>query len=299
MLRCKTMRVVRLVSQTKKGEMHHGRNNKKMYILDTNVLMHDPHSMLSFGDSTVGIPAVVIEELDKFKREGTDRGRNSREAVRFLDSLRERGSLREGVSLENGGMLRVLFSERLPSITEFPLELNDNKILLTALGMKHQGYAVKFISKDLNARVKADAIGVFAEDYLKEYVSEEEFYKGWTRLQVPAIQLKREIPVELEAFAHDAKLEVNEFVLVESQNNPYNYRVFRYLGGSHFRPVYDPQIKWPLKARNAQQLMALDLLFDDEIKLVCLLGPAGTGKTFLALLAGLHKVVVMMIMIKF
>lgn len=267
-------------------------NIKKMYILDTNILMHDPHSMLSFGDAAIGIPAIVLEELDKFKREGTDKGRNSREAVRFLDSLREKGSLREGVPLENGGTLRILFQEKLPSHVDLPADVNDNKILMTALAMKLQGYAVKFISKDLNARVKADALGIIAEDYLKEYISEEEFYKGWTRIQVPSIQLKKDVPVELEALAKSGKLEVNEFVLVESQHNPFNYRVFRYLGGSHFRPVSDPQIKWPLKARNAQQLMALDLLFDDEIKLVCLLGPAGTGKTFLALLAGLHKVMV-------
>lgn len=267
-------------------------NNKKMYILDTNVLMHDPHSMLSFGDAIIGIPAVVLEELDKFKREGTDKGRNSREAVRFLDSLRDHGSLREGVKLENGGTLRILFQEKLPSNVDLPLDVNDNKILMTALSMKLQGYTVKFISKDLNARVKSDALGVQAEDYLKEYFSEEEFYKGWTRIQVPSIQLKKDLPIELEALAKDAKLEVNEFVLLESQHNPFNYRVFRYLGGGHFRPVTDPQIKWPLKARNAQQLMALDLLFDDEVKLVCLLGPAGTGKTFLALLAGLSKVMV-------
>lgn len=266
--------------------------NKKMYILDTNVLMHDPHSMLSFGDAIVGIPAIVLEELDKFKREGTDKGRNSREAVRFLDSLRDHGSLREGVKLENGGVLQILFTEKIPPATEFPLDVNDNKILMTALAAKLQGYAVKFISKDLNARVKADALGLHSEDYLKEYISEEEFYKGWVRIQVPSIQLKKDFPPELESLAKDAKLEVNEFVLVESQHNPYNYRVYRYLGGSHFKVVTDPQIKWPLKARNAQQLMALDLLFDDEIKLVCLLGPAGTGKTFLALLAGLSKVVI-------
>lgn len=267
-------------------------NNKKMYILDTNVLMHDPHSMLSFGDAAIGIPAIVLEELDKFKREGTDKGRNSREAVRFLDSLRDHGSLREGVKLENGGTLRILFQDKLPASLDLPVDVNDNKILMTALSMKLQGYNVKFISKDLNARVKSDALGIHAEDYLKEYFSEEEFYKGWTRIQVPSIQLKKDIPQELEALARDTKLELNEFVLVESQHNPFNYRVFRYLGGSHFKAVNDPQIKWPLKARNAQQLMALDLLFDDEIKLVCLLGPAGTGKTFLALLAGLHKVMV-------
>lgn len=263
--------------------------NKKIYVLDTNVLLFDPNSLFAFDDSVVGIPAIVLEELDKFKKEGTDRGRNCREVTRRLDALRAQGSLREGVPLENGGLLKVLFLERKPPMIAFKLQTEDNEILMTALTARLEGYQVIFISKDLNVRVKADALGLEAQDYLKEYVSEEEFYKGWTRIQIPAIQLKREIPPELQQLLQDHQLTQNEFVLVESQNNPYNYRVFRYLGGTQFKPVYDPQIKWPLKARNAQQLMALDLLFDDAIKFVCLLGPAGTGKTFLALLAGLHK----------
>jgi len=265
---------------------------KKIYVLDTNVLLHDPTALFSFEDSYVGIPAIVLEELDKFKKEGTDRGRNCREVIRHLDELRTRGSLKDGVKLDNGGTLMVLFIETKPSATAFQMNLSDNQILMTALTMKEQGYDVIFISKDLNARVKADALGIATEDYMKEYISEEEFYRGWVKIQVPSVQLKREFPAELDELTKDYKLSLNEFVLVESQHNPFNYRVFRYLGGGHFKPVYDPQINWPLKARNAQQMMALDLLFDDNIKLACLFGPAGTGKTFLALLAGLHKVLV-------
>jgi len=266
--------------------------NKKIFVLDTNVLLHDPNAIFSFGDAIVGIPAIVLEELDQFKKEGTDRGRNCREVTRHLDSLRQQGSLREGVPLENGGTLKVLFLEKKPPTLAFDLNIADNTILMTALMQKVEGYHVVFISKDLNARVKSDALGIEAQDYLKEHVTEEEFYKGWVRIQVPAIQLKREIPEDLALLVHEYKLEQNEFVLVESQHNPYNYRVFRYLGNNHFKAVHDPQLKWPLKARNAQQLMAMDLLFDDNIKLVCLFGPAGTGKTFLALLAALHKILV-------
>lgn len=265
---------------------------KKMYILDTNVLLYDPKALFAFEQSEVGIPSVVLEELDKFKKEGTDRGRNCREATRILDGLRQKGSLRDGVPIDNGGVVRVIFLEgQLPALP-FALDVKDNEIILMALMMKNKGYEVKFISKDLNARVKADALGIATEGYISDYVSEEEFYKGWVKIQVPAIQLKKDLPEELDQLAKQKALVPNEFVLVESQHNPYNYRVFRYLGGSHFRPVYDPQIRWPIKARNAQQLMALDLLFDDSIRLVSLFGPAGTGKTFLALLAGLHKVLV-------
>ena len=267
-------------------------SKEKAYVLDTNVLLHDPQAIFSFEGRLVGIPAIVLEELDKFKKEGTDRGRNAREVARILDELRAQGSLRDGVPLEHGGSVRVLFLEDGMPTLPFKLHIEDNQILLTAVTLQKKGYSVTFISKDINARVKADALGIEAQDYLKEYVSEEEFYKGWVRIHVPAVELKKDIPAELEQLLTQYDLARNEFVLVQSQHNPHNYRVFRYLGSGHFRPVYTPDIRWPLKPRNPQQLMALDLLFDDEIKLACLFGPAGTGKTFLTLIAGLHKILI-------
>lgn len=266
---------------------------EKLFILDTNVLVHDPNALFNFKDAMVGIPSIVLEELDKFKSEMSERGRNSREAARLLDNLRDNGSLKDGVPLENGGRLKVLFLpvEKLPKIP-FVLDVNDNKILLTALLMKQEGYNVVFITKDINARVKADALGLHAEDYLKESISTDEFYRGWINVDVPAVELKKDFPSILDKLVDEKKLAINEFVQVTSQHNPYNYRVFRYLGGRHFRIVHEPLLKWPLKARNPQQLMALDLLLDNSIQFVTLFGPAGTGKTFLALLAGLHKVLV-------
>jgi PhoH-like ATPase len=266
---------------------------EKMFILDTNVLVHDPNALFNFKEALVGIPSIVLEELDQFKGEMSERGRNSREAARLLDNLREKGSLRDGVMLDNGGTLKILFLpvDKIPKIP-FVLDVNDNKILLTAFFMKQEGFDVRFISKDINARVKADALGIHAEDYLKEAISIEEFYKGWINVDVPAVELKRDFPSILDKLVDEKKLAVNEFVLVSSQHNPWNYRVFRYLGGRHFRIVHEPLLKWPLKARNPQQLMALDLLLDNSIQFVTLFGPAGTGKTFLALLAGLHKVLV-------
>ena len=111
-------------------------------------------------------------------------------------------------------------------------------------------------------------------------------------LQVPAVQLKKDIPDDLIELSKEYKFSINEFALVESKNNPFNNALFRYIGGGKFKPVHTPHLKWPLEARNPQQLMALDLLFDDNIPLVTLVGPAGTGKTFLALLAALHKLLV-------
>lgn len=263
-----------------------------LYVLDTNVLVHDPTAIFNFKHSTVGIPARVLEELDKFKSEPSGRGRSSREAIRLLDALREKGSLGQGVNLDNGGVIKVLFLCDKPPVMPFHINVEDNEILLTAMCARQEGYTVRFISKDLNARVKSDALGIPAQDYLREHVSEDDFYKGWVRIRVPAVQLKREFPQELDLLREQQDLLPNQYVLVESQHNPFQYQIFRYLGGSQFRPVHEPHMAWPLTARNPQQAMALDALLDDTIQLVTLYGPAGTGKTFLALLAGLHKVLI-------
>jgi PhoH-like ATPase len=264
---------------------------KRIYILDTNVLVYDPSAIFDFAGVDVGLPSVVLEELDNFKREGTDRGRSCRQAIRLLDQLRSRGSLQQGVELDNGGTVRVLFLP-MQDVPKFPFKLDaeDNQILLEALMLKQEGREVIFISKDLNARIKADALGIETQDYQKEKVDINEFYRGWVKVAVPAVMLKDNEPAILKEIAHDAPLSINEYVILESQHNDYNYRIFRYLGNSRFAAVREPMIKWPFHPRNAQQLIALDLLFNDSINLVTLFGPAGTGKTFLALLAGLHKV---------
>jgi len=268
--------------------------DQKIYLLDTNVLVYDPESIFAFEKALVGIPIVVLEELDKFKGENTDVGRNARQLIRHLDKLRERGPLGEGVVLDNGATLKVFFTEekREGACSPFVSESADNDILLMACSLRDQGFTVKFISKDINARVKSDVLGIEAQDYLKDKVSEEEFYKGWQRVSVPAVQLKREFPEVLYDLAKEKAIELNEFVLVESQHNPFSYKLFRYIGGKNFIQAVDPKFKWPLKARNPQQLMAINLMLDPDIQMVTLLGKAGSGKTFLALLAGLHHVLV-------
>lgn len=265
----------------------------KLYILDTNVLIHDPHAPFNFANVIVGIPIVVLEELDKFKSEMSDRGRSAREAARRLDGLRARGSLRDGVQLDHGGMIKILFLDAINLDQVSFLELtNDNQILMTAWQLKQQGQEVVFITKDINARVKADFLGLPAEDYQKGSVHEYDIYKGWRTHAVPAVQLKKDHPEELTELAQSTELLRNEYILLHSQNNLQNYRVFRYLGHGKFMPIFAPAFKWPFEPRNPQQLMALDLLMDDSIQLVSLIGPAGTGKSFLALLAGLDQVLI-------
>lgn len=266
---------------------------KKLYIVDTNVLVYDPKALFAFEKSWLAIPVSILEELDILKEETSDRGRNARTVIRYLDELRDRGSLRDGVLLNNGGTLQVLFPEEdLPYSGLLRERSVDNELLLMALSFKNKGHEVEFITKDLNARVKANALGIVAQDYLKGRVSEDEFYHGWIRVTAPSVQLKGEFPESLQDIREQHELNKNEFILLESRSNPFIYRVFRYLGGKNFKEVMQPKLAWSLEARNPQQLMALNLLLDKDIKLVTLFGPAGTGKTFLTLLAGLQQVLI-------
>ncbi|MCF7899881.1 hypothetical protein K9K77_00025 [Candidatus Babeliales bacterium] len=166
--------------------------HQKMYVLDTNVLLHDPRAIFNFNGAHVGVPLLVLEELEKFKKETSERGRNAREFVRQLDKLRTEGSLTEGVDLESGGKLKILFTDNsLPMSSSLNIDLADNEIIFTALAVKLSGTPVTFITKDLNARVKADVLGIHSEDYLKGHVPKDEFFKGWVRLLVPPLQLKK------------------------------------------------------------------------------------------------------------
>lgn len=268
--------------------------NKPIYILDTNVLLYDPEAIFGFKQGIVGIPVEVLEELDKFKSDASQRGYNCRVVIRHLDLLRTTGSLRDGVKLENGGELRVVFDgdKSEECLIPFKDRIVDNRILLSTFCLKLKGYDVKFVSKDINARVKADVLDIETFDYVKESLPQGQVYKGWRVIKVPVVQLKKDFPEELKKLAESGSLYVNEYVILESQHNPFNYRLFRYLSNGLFKSVDDIPLKWSLKPKNVQQLMALDLLLDPDIQLVSLIGPAGTGKTFLALLAGLHQVLI-------
>jgi len=264
--------------------------SKKIYILDTNVLIQDPMAIFAFKGAWVGIPTIVIEECDRLKKEGTDRGRNAREAVRQLDELRHKGSLSKGVTLEDGTVIQVLLPSAKSAAIPFSLDKEDNQILQIAFDLKEQGYDVQFISKDLNARVKADALHITTDDYLSKYVSEEEFYKGWIRVSVSADKLRSEHPVDFSEITKKYELADNEFVLIENADDANDFRIFRYRVGDGLKEVLDPSLPWPLHTRNAQQAMAFNLMLDPDVQLITLLGPAGTGKTFLTLVAGLYQI---------
>jgi PhoH-like ATPase len=268
-------------------------SSQKLIILDTNVLIEDANALMSFENEIVGIPIMVLEELDRIKNEASFRGRNAREAIRVLDNLRSKGNLREGVRLDNGTEVRILFPEgqALLEMTVAEREV-DNKILALCQHMQSKGFDVELVSKDINLRVKADALGIPARDYLPEAVDETSIYRGWTTIETSAFQLKKDMPDQLMQVHKEHPFVINEFIILQSAHNPFNVRLFRYLGNDQFKHVQAPELKWSLQPRNIQQRMALDLLFDNAIKLVTLVGPAGTGKTFLALVAALHEVLI-------
>jgi len=268
----------------------------KTFVLDTNVLLHDPQALYKFEENTIVIPITVIEEIDKFKKDMNETGRNARHASRLLDNLRKAGSLSKGITLETGGTLRVeIFEERglrtLPP--ELRSEKGDNRILAVAMEIKERVGAepVILVSKDTNLRIKADALGLVAEDYESDKVEIEELYSGTADLKVSAEQVDR---FHGQGWLEDQNsLLPNQFVTLADENNA------NHTGIGRFDALKDrilPLRKagkdgiWSISPRNREQAFAFDVLLDDSVKLVTLVGKAGTGKTLLAIAAGLHKV---------
>lgn len=267
--------------------------SRKTFVIDTNVLLHDPSAISKFRENDVVIPLGVLEELDGMKRQSDELGKNARNVVRYIDSLKEsqKGNLHSGIPIENGITVRVHIETKVCEKKCFPLPLdrNNNKILLAAFQLKEKGEQVVLVSKDFVMRVKAEAIEIEAEDYENLKVSFDQIYKGYRKLEVP----KREI----DTFHKDGFLRMdtvdfhpNEYCHLVSPEN--SSAVCKY---SHHSKQLEPLLKmnrdiWGIHPINVEQKCALDLLLRDDIKLVCLVGQAGTGKTLLALAAALKKV---------
>ena len=160
----------------------------KNYILDTNVLLHDPNSLLSFADNHVLIPIEVIEEIDRFKRESTELGQNARSVSRMLDGFRGEGSLSEGVKLPNGGKLQIVFQKNGHVNGDAHVNGNsvDNRILSLAASIQkaQPKNPTILVSKDINLRIKADALGLQAEDYETDRVFITDLYTGMMEMSV-------------------------------------------------------------------------------------------------------------------
>jgi PhoH-like ATPase len=255
----------------------------KNYVLDTNVLIHDPDSIFSFEDNNVIIPLPVLEELDKLKREHGSVGKNAREVIRHLDELRKKGNLRKGIPLENGGILRVMVLEReVENVPRFLHERYvDNIILAYVIElMNREKIPTILVSKDINLRVKADSLGIPAQDYLTDRSELETMPKGY--VEIDDEELKKQLKVKGVV---EKKLDLLDNFYIDLGGVYGKYRKGKVLRVEPFETM-------GISPRNREQIFSMDALLDDEIPLVFLVGIAGTGKTLLALAVGLYKVLV-------
>ena len=265
----------------------------KIFVLDTNVLLHDAQSIYKFQDNLVVIPMCVLEELDRFKKGQDETARNSRQFSRYMDKLRGKGDLKEGVLLKSGGFLKVRTEDdlKIKGLSDIP----DNQIIATALKEKSENDDKKVIvvSKDINLRVKADILGMNSEDYSNDKINFEEMYTG-----VLVHTIKKPIVPDLYTFKEIDPAQIPGL----PKMFPNQYLVIKYgkqKGLARFDAKKNKLVSligedpkkgiWGIHPLNLEQTLALDMLLNDDIKLVTLVGKAGTGKTLLSVAAGFHK----------
>jgi PhoH-like ATPase len=282
----------------------------KTFVLDTNVLLHDPQSIFKFEDNNLAIPVEVLEELDAIKTEqSTERGRNARRVHRILSELLpDSRSMHEGVKLENGGTLSVIINPWLadpalrdtPQMTAFrailpDLAKKDNRIIAAALYVKScYPPPTILVTKDVNVALKARAVGLEAQDYLNDKVANVDDEGDYREIEVTIYELQRfasegEFTLEEETAL---TLTLNEYVLLRSTEG--KTMPARYYGEGRVCRLNIPD--WvkapggiPIRSRNLEQQFFMDALLDDSITLVTCFGKAGTGKTLLSIGCALHQ----------
>jgi PhoH-like ATPase len=268
----------------------------KTFVLDTNVLLFDPHAIFKFSGNNIVIPITVIEEVDRFKREMSENGRHARLLSRLIDDMRSHGELSKGVALPSGGLLRVELGSYYELPVDLPLDKADNRILAVVLGIKHQNpdHSVILITKDANLRIKADALSMSSQDYEPSNVDPESLYPGTATVFAPSewideFYLTKQLAIWDEAldFHH------NQYFVIKDEHNPNHNALGRYQKKEKKVVALSKPIDglWGVIPRNAEQCFVIDALLDDSLKLVSLVGKAGTGKTLLAIAAGLVKTV--------
>ncbi len=266
---------------------------RKTYVLDTNVLLHNPDAVFAFEDNEVVIPLLVIEEIDGLKRRQDDVGRNARVVSRTLDELRATARLSDGLDLPQGGHLKIDINHYDPQVLPGAIDRSkvDNIVLAVALGIQRDtDQPVILVTKDLNLRIKADAIGLRTEDFYGDKVDMTYLYTGTGEVSLPAATvdgLFRSGAVDLSPPIVAAE---NQFFVARDEANPSHSALSRYKGGQLTVLRHSNATPSGISARNKEQMFALELLLDDTVKVVTLAGPAGTGKTLLAAAAGLEKV---------
>lgn len=294
----------------------------KHYVLDTNVLIHDPQSMFQFEDNVVWVPVEVLEELDRFKSESSTRGANAREVHRRLsERFRTTEQMRSGVKLENGGWLHVYINPALKheghdwklieesprsrlALTLFPdFDSTDNRILASAAYLADtKADGAVLVTKDLNMQLKARALGLDAQDYRTDRVEDNDIRRTQRRsgaeeyaaLDISGHSLQAFASQERITLPHLEMLLPNQYVLLRNEEEPTHGVPARHISGGEFVKLHHDHINIRggrgLQAANLGQRFLLDALYDPSITLVTVYGKAGTGKTLLSVGAALEQV---------
>ena len=271
---------------------------KKTYVLDTSVYLTDSSCIKTFKNNDILIPLKVLDEIDKHKKRQDSVGSQARAVIRKLDELRSRGSLLKGVRIEKGlGLVKVSSYNPFCLPDDLDLDDSDNQIIATALSERESSPAsrrIVVVSRDINMRVKCDALGLLTEDYQAEQVveSSEGLYSGRKSILVDE-QIIDQFYNNEEIYLDKNKynLNPNQFVMLISNSNEKKAALAKYIGHNHpIKKIASSKNKvWNTIARNKEQQFALDLLMDPTIPVVSLVGKAGSGKTLLALASGLEQ----------
>lgn len=263
-------------------------SSRKILVLDTSVLLYDKESIHSFTGNDVVIPLVVLDELDRFKEKPGLLGESARYVNRFLDFLRSMGRLDQGVMIEEEDQTVRVLIEDTPSIHGLDNSLGDNQIISAALSLKTVENTVKVITKDINLRVKCDALGLEAEDYYKDHIIDENVYEEENKRFIVSDEdinhLYSKGHLEIEK-ASKENFSENEFVILNGNSQGKSALAIHKKGCLYL--LDKKKLTTDVQPRNKEQTFALHVLNDDEIPLVCITGRAGSGKTFLTLLSGL------------
>ena len=268
---------------------------KKNYVLDTNVLLHDPRAFFKFEDNDVILPIYVLEEIDQFKHETTERGRNARTISRLLDAQRRNeGSLARGVALEGGGLLKIWIPEKRPNLgVGFDRKSQDQAILQTAIDVRDTDpdRPTVFVTMDTNLRIRADALGVLAETYENQRVEDDHLEQPFVELEVDAKVVDEFFENGAATPPQKAALYPNAPVMLRDEASAAHTALGRFdaARGQVMALRVSRDGILGVRPRNREQSFALDVLLDDSIRLVTLLGKAGTGKTLLAIAAGIKR----------